>query len=126
MADLDQPDALAFSPDRKTLYVTDTSRKIGGQGCHIHAFDVGRHGKLTGKRPFYSTENGVPDGLAVDRRGWVWTAAGDGIYVIDASGCTLGFVPLPWPPTNCAFGGPENRRLFITCRERLVALDLRD
>lgn len=126
MADLDQPDALAFSPDRKTLYVTDTSRKIGGHGCHIHAFDVGRHGKLTGKRPFYSTENGVPDGLAVDHRGWVWTTADNGIYVIDASGCTLGFIPLPWSPTNCTFGGPENRRLFITCREKLVALDLRD
>lgn len=30
MADLDQPNGLAFSPDGQTLYVSDTSRAIGG------------------------------------------------------------------------------------------------
>ncbi|UMM09156.1 SMP-30/gluconolactonase/LRE family protein [Gluconobacter frateurii] len=126
MADLDQPNGLAFSPDGQTLYVSDTSRAIGGGTHSIQAFTVTRHGSLSEERPFYSVEHGVPDGFAIDHRGWVWTTAGDGIHILDSAGCLLGFVPLPYTPTNCTFGGQDNRRLFITCNQHLLALDLRD
>ena len=126
MADLDQPTGLAFSPDGQTLYVSDASRAIGGPAHSIQAFTVSHDNVLSDERPFYSVEHGFPDGLAVDWRGWIWATAGDGLHILDSSGYRLGFIPLPCAPTNCTFGGPDNRRLFITCKSRLLALDLRD
>lgn len=131
MADFEQPNGLFFSPDGRTLYVSDTARSLGEIiGGHerdtheIQAFDVGTGGTLTNRRLFCRTDHGYPDGFAVDRRGWIWTTAGDGIHVYAADGVRLGFFPTPATPSNCAFGGPGMRRLFIAATTYLLAFDL--
>lgn len=69
MVDLGQPNGLAFAPDGRTLYVSDTSRTEGGDGHTIHAFPVHDDKSLGEGRVFAEVEPGVPDGLRVDRRG---------------------------------------------------------
>ncbi|EHH68169.1 SMP-30/gluconolactonase/LRE family protein [Gluconobacter morbifer] len=125
MADFDQPNGLAFSQDGRTLYVSDTSRAIGGGTHHIFAFDVRDDGHLDNQRTLYETAKGVPDGFAVDARNWIWTTAGDGIHILDLNGVCLGFIPLPEVPANCTFGGTNGRRFFIATKTRLLAIDLR-
>ena len=124
-ADFDQPNGLAFSPDGTLLYVSDTSRSIGGPTHDVVVFDVGQSGRLSNRRFFCNTEHGVPDGLLVDVRGWLWTTAGDGLHVYAPDRTKLGFLPTPMTAANCAIGGPDGRRLFITAETNLYAIDLR-
>ena len=131
MADFEQPNGLAFAPDERTLYVSDTSLSLGeipgdqtGTAHRIEAFDVGTEGALSGRRLFYQTDHGYPDGFAVDRRGWVWTTAADGIHIVAPDRTRLGFIPTPAIAANCAFGGPDGRRLFIAATKFLLAIDL--
>ena len=123
-ADFDQPNGLAFAPDGKTLYVSDTSRSIGGPTHEIYAFDVGEAGKLSRRRFFCRTDHGVPDGFLVDGRGWVWTTAGDGLHIYAEDAVRLGYLPTPTTASNCAFGGSDGQRLFITAETHLYAIDL--
>ncbi len=124
MADFDQPNGVAFAPDGRTLYVSDTSRSIGGPTHEVLAFDVGADGALSNRRVFCRTDHGVPDGFLADRRGWLWCTAGDGLHVYAADGHRLGFVPTAATAANVALGGRDGRRLFITAETNLYALDL--
>ena len=131
MADFEQPNGLAFAADGRTLYVSDTSRSLGevpgytaGTKHGIEAFDVGHDGTLSNRRFFCHTDHGVPDGLLVDERGWVWTSAGDGVHIWSAAREKLGFIPIPTTVSNMTLGGRDGRRLFITAAKFLLAIDL--
>lgn len=135
MADFEQPNGLAFSGDGATLYVSDTSLSLGqvpglaparavGAKHEVIAFDVGPGGVLSNRRFFCRAEQGVPDGFAVDARGWLWVCTGDGVHVWSAGRERLGFVPLPCVAANCGFGGADGSRLFIAAERYLFAIDL--
>ena len=119
MADLRQPNGVAFAPDGRTLYVSDTAP----DRHEILAFPVTAEATLGEARPFRAIEPGVPDGFCVDARGWVWTSSGSGVQVFDVDGTALGTVPTPHTCSNCTFS-PDGRRLFITGEESLWAVDL--
>lgn len=124
---LEEPNGLAFSPDESVLYVSDTSavlRRDGTGNHHILAYDVvaGRH--LVNGRVFAVIEPGVPDGLAVDVRGNVFTTAGDGIHVLSPEGTHLGTIPVPERSGNCTFGGARGTTLFIAASTSLYAIEL--
>jgi len=118
MADAEQPNGLAFSPDGRTLYVSDTDETRH----HVLAFAIGEDGTLEERRIFRVIAPGVPDGFAVDERGWVWTSSGSGVQLFSGDGEPLGIVPTPQACTNCAFG--PDHRLFITGGDSLWAIDL--
>jgi gluconolactonase len=131
MADFEQPNGLAFSPDGRTLYVSDTSLSLGeipgghtGSQHKIEAFTVADDGSLSERRFFYHTDHGYPDGLTVDPRGWVWTTAADGIHVLAPDRTPLGYIPTPSVCSNCTFGGDTMQRLFIAATDLLLAIDL--
>ena len=122
MADLEQPNGIGFAPDERTLYVADSDL----DRHEIVAFDVADDHSLSNRRVFTVINEGVPDGFAVDARGWVWTSSGAGVQVFSAKGEALGLIPTPHACSNCAFGGADGRRLFITGEESLWAIDLAD
>ena len=131
MADFEQPNGIGFSPDGRTLYVSDTSRaldEIPGAGTgtrhEIIEFEVAVAGALRNRRFFCHTDHGCPDGFLIDARGWIWTTAGDGIHIWTPARERLGFIPTPAVAANCAMGGRDGRRLFITAGEYLLAIDL--
>jgi len=105
-ADIVSPNGLAFSPDEKVLYVADM-----GAGT-IYAFDVQPDGLLANRRVF--TEFISPDGMKVDMRGILYVASMAVVQVYDSEGIHLGDIVTPEATTNCAFGGENNRTLFIT------------
>jgi gluconolactonase len=131
MGDFEQPNGIVFSPDGRTLYVSETSLSLGevpgftaGAKHEIIAFDVGDDGTLSNRRFFCHADHGYPDGLAVDARGWLWTSAADGVHIWSPDRCKLGFIPTPAIASNCTFGGVDGRRLFITATQYLLAIDL--
>jgi gluconolactonase len=112
--DMRHPNGLAFSPDERVLYVSDTSALHHPDGHHhIRAYDV-IDGKCRNGRIFAVIRPGCPDGFRVDEAGRIWTSSGDSVQVYAADGTRLGAVGLPEPCSNVCFGGDDGRDLYIT------------
>lgn len=105
---------IGWSPEGRTMYFTDSMIGV------IWAFDFDlNEGALSRRRVFaqWPTAEGVPDGLAVDADGHVWSAVWDGwsIRRYAPSGQLVETVRLPVQrPTSCAFGGPGLDVLYVT------------
>ena len=111
LADLTQPNGVGFSPDGTVFYASQTppdqKSEIG-----IYAFD--RIGQSLGERRLFArVPEGLPDGFAVDRRGWLWSSSGRGIEVFDDAARHLATIPTPTLASNCTFDSGEDR-LFVT------------
>ena len=127
MDDLQFPNGIAVSPDNNTLAVGDCT---AGRMLYA-AFATGPGMSTPGatgdplrltfsgvKAGTYMPGNGCPDGLHYDVKGnlWIATARLGGILQVDPRGIILGFVPVPngdLATTNFAFGGPDNRDIFL-------------
>jgi gluconolactonase len=127
MDDLQFPNGIAVSPDNNTLAIGDctagrmlyaafaTGPTMGVPGGFIDPQRLTFTGVKAGT---YFPGNGCPDGLHYDVKGNLWAAAArlGGILQIDPRGIILGFVPVPngdLATTNFAFGGPDNRDIFL-------------
>lgn len=127
--EIHRPNGIAVTPDAKTLYVVDSHGKPGGNR-KIWAFDIVANGSLSKQRLVYDFGKGRGgDGMRVDMNGNLWVTAGisvkrgpgetldnpPGVYVISPDGKLLGRIPIPENLiTNCAFGGPERKTLYVT------------
>ena len=91
--DLTQPNGLAFSPDGKKFYVDDSEQR------NIRVYDVEpdktlSHGRIFGEEPG-GKNDGVPDGIKVDKDGNLFVTGPKGIWVWDANGNHLGTIEMP-------------------------------
>jgi sugar lactone lactonase YvrE len=110
---------IAFSPDNRTLYRTDTTAHT----ITAYDFDLAS-GQLGASRVLhqFSTDKlnnygGRPDGAAVDSEGAYWCAMFEGgrLLRLSPQGEILREIALPVRcPTMLAFGGPDLRTLYIT------------
>ena len=117
---LDRPNGLAFSPDERTLFVSNTSLS---DTPAIHAFDVAEDGRMVdGGRIFAVSDAGFFDGFRLDRMGNIWTSSGDGVRVYAADGTLLGRINIPETVSNLCFGGRKRNRLYITATSSLYAV----
>ncbi|MES2943440.1 MAG: SMP-30/gluconolactonase/LRE family protein, partial [Pseudomonadota bacterium] len=104
-----------WSADGRTLYFNDT---VNGR-TFAYDFDAAA-GTLSNKRLWrsFAPGDGVPDGMSTDAAGRLWIAHWGGSCVSCHDPVTaqeLCRVTLPTSHvTNCAFGGPDLRTLFIT------------
>lgn len=121
---LEEPNGLAFSPDERILYVSDTSAALRSEGGnhHIVAFDVVEGRQLANPRVFAVVDPGLADGFRVDETGAVFSSAADGIHVFAADGSLLGRIRVPETVSNCEFGGPDGRDLYITANTSLYRI----
>lgn len=121
--DFVKPNGLAFSPDEKLLYVSDTGLSHDPDGPHhIRVFDVLDDGTLKGGRVFAVIDPGVSDGFRLDVNGNIWTSAGNGVHCYRPDGIKLGEILTGEAVANVTFGGPKNNRLFITATTSLYAI----
>jgi gluconolactonase len=106
VADNIRTNGIAFSPDDKTLYVTN--------GGTLVAFDVEGPGMLTNRRDFALLQPGSSgDGTAVDSEGRLYVSSNPGVQVFDKTGKYLGVIPTPRGVISVAFAGPDKKTLYI-------------
>ncbi len=105
---------MAWSPDGKTMYFTDTPTR------EIVAFDYDLEtGEIWNYRVIIHFEKsfGFPDGMTTDMDGNLWIAMWGGARVSQWSptGTLLAQFGVPaLNVTSCAFGGPAMNELYIT------------
>jgi gluconolactonase len=123
--DFVKPNGLAFSPDETLLYIADTgaSHQPGGPR-HIRKFACTGNGTLIDLGVFAECTAGFFDGFRIDRKGRIWTSAGDGVHAYDPDGTLIGKIHIPENVSNVTFGGAKLNRLFITATTSLYAVYL--
>jgi gluconolactonase len=125
VTDMVKPNGLAFSPDEKILYISDTAASHDPKGHHhIRAYDVLDNKRTANGRVFAVIEPGLPDGFRVDQHSYIFTSSLDSIQVYSPKGERLGKILVPEKVGNCAFGGPDKNRLFIAASTSLYAITL--
>ena len=112
--DFVRPNGIAFSPDERLLYISDTGATHGADGPrHIRRFTVNDDSTLSGGEVFATCTAGFFDGFRLDVEGRVWASAADGVHVYDPDGTMIGKVLVPEVVANVEFGGPKRNHLFI-------------
>ena len=135
--EIQRPNGIALSPDEHTLYLVDSCPVIGGNR-KIWAFNLDDDGTLSNQRVVFDFGAGRGgDGMAVDRTGHLYIAAGisrprgphesadvpPGIYIITPSGELKGRIPVAEDVlTNVTFGGSDLRTLYITAGKTLFSI----
>jgi sugar lactone lactonase YvrE len=107
---------LAWSPDGRTMYLSDShaSRRV------VWAFDYDiDSGTPSGQRVFVDMTQhpGRPDGAAIDVDGCYWTCANDAgqLHRFTPEGKLDRSVLLPFAkPSMCSFGGDDMKTLLVT------------
>ncbi|MEI2653957.1 MAG: SMP-30/gluconolactonase/LRE family protein [Microthrixaceae bacterium] len=120
-----KPNGLAFSPDERWLYVTDTSGSHDpGGNHHLRRFAVTADDRLVDGTVFAVVAPGLPDGFRVDEAGRLFVSAEDGVQVFDPDGTLLGKLLIPERTANCEFGGPGRDVLYVTASTSLYRIAL--
>jgi len=123
--DFDGPNGLAFSPDERRLYVSETGdQTTANPRQYIRVFEVDDGGTLRGGEVFHKIEPGYADGMKVDEDGNLWSSAADGVHCLSPEGRLLGKILVPYRVSNLAFGGRAKSRLFIAGSHTLYAIYL--
>jgi len=113
--DIKAPNGIAFSPDEKTLYVSDVDPKRAAW----LAYDVKEDGTVTNGRVFFDATRWRkdpffgPDGMKIDRYGNLFGARPGGISVFAPDGTHLGSIETGAPTSNMAWGN-DGSTLYVT------------
>jgi gluconolactonase len=124
--DIPFPNGIAFSPDEKTLYVSNAEL----ESAVWWAFPVKPDGTIGPGEVFFDGTswlkpgNGVADGMKVDKYGNLFAAGPGGLYVFSPQGKLLGsFAATAGKISNCAWGG-DGSDLFLTAGSGIYRIRL--
>ena len=111
--------------DKYNFYHTDSPKKI------IYKIKINKNNKIIKKKIFkkLSPEEGVPDGMTIDKNKNLWVAHFHGacISVFNKNAKLIHRIQFPAKNiTNCAFGGKNNKELYVsTATKGMNKADLR-
>ena len=121
--DFVQPNGLAFTADESQLIVAESgSSHDPDVPSVLRVFDVTKDGALANMRALAEIDQGLPDGLRVDRHDNIWCSAADGVHVFSPTGDLLGKIKVPETVSNLTFGGERGNVLFITATSSVYAI----
>lgn len=106
---------LDVSPDGKKLYVNESAQ------LRVWVYDINPDGTLSNKTLFHTFEGFGMDGIRCDVKGNLYLCRYDKgtVVVIDPQGKLVREIRLKGTkPSNITFGGPDNRRCYVTIQDR--------
>jgi gluconolactonase len=117
--ELTAPNGLAFSPNGKYLYVDDDDNRA------IRRYTF-RNGAIANGTDFGdmkdSANHGVPDGMKLDRKGYLFVSGPNGVWVWNSKGVHIGTVQMPHGMANLTWGGSDYSKLYITAGNTVYEL----
>ncbi|MGF1579257.1 MAG: SMP-30/gluconolactonase/LRE family protein [Gemmataceae bacterium] len=126
ITDVKKPNGIVLSPDNKTLYLAENDPS--GDRLLL-AYRLKANGTVGAKNQLHDFGDGRGiDGMTIDIKGNVYATAGRGknagVYIFNPEGKLLIKIPTPETPSNCVFGGKDNRTLYITAGVSLYRIRL--
>lgn len=125
---LTYPNGVALSPDGQRLYVAVSDPKH----AVWYQYDLTAPGEVTNKRIFHDLthlvgqkgQQGLPDGLKVNKDGYVFATGAGGVWIFNPDGKPLARIHTGQATANCAlaYGG---KRLFMTADGYVLGVGLR-
>ena len=120
--DLPRPNGIAFSPDEKYLYVSDSERKLWMR------YSVAADGSVHDASLFQDTKGakglGGPDGIKVDVEGNLYGSGPGGVWIISPAGKHVATIGVPESVANLAWGDKDGKTLYITASTSLYRIRL--
>jgi gluconolactonase len=122
VSDLPRPNGIAFSPDGKWLYVSNSEPKLWMR------YPVKQDGMLGAGSVFldasHDSRRGAPDGMKVDTRGNLFAAGPGGVWIISPEGKHLATILTEKSTANVAWGGADGRTLYTTTTDSIFSIQL--
>jgi gluconolactonase len=121
-----RPNGIGITPDQKTLIIANSDP---AKPCW-YAYDFGTGDKLIHPRIFYDasaaavSEEGMPDGLKIDKKGNVFATGPGGVWIFNKNGKVLGKIKFDGLTSNCALSGDE-KTLYITADMYVLRVKMR-
>ena len=124
ITDLPRPNGIAFSPDGKKLYISNSEPTM-----FVNVYDVNADGTVGKPKTFISYPGpnpvDVPDGIKTDSAGNVWTSGPGGMRIISPAGKVLGQLKSPdRAQANVAWGGPDRKTAYLMAAGTIYRLRL--
>ena len=123
--ELTAPNGIAFSPDERTLYVSNAdARRLAWM-----AFEVKTDGTLGRSRVFFdgttafAGRRGTADGMKVDSAGNIFGVGPGGVYTFAPDGALLGWIDMAGNVGNVAWG-EDGATLFIAANAAVYRVRL--
>jgi gluconolactonase len=124
ITDLPRPNGLAFSPDGKTFYVSNSEKPRA-----IYKYDVKPDGTLVNREVFADLSkepgDGNPDGMKVDSAGNLWASGPGGFRIYTPKGQLLGQIRLSEVNSNLAWGGDDGKTAYFTAATSIYKLPIK-
>lgn len=124
--ELTRPNGIAFSADEKTLYVANSDP---GHPVWM-AYTVQDDGSITDGRifgdasDFIGEEPGLPDGMEVDKDGYIYATGPGGVWIFASDGRVLGKIKTGQATSNCTIGNGGSM-LYMTADDYLLRMPLK-
>jgi len=125
VSDLQKPNGILISHDQQYIYISDRGTQ------QLHRYYVEDDGSLTHQDIIYTFADRGIDGMAMDRQGLIYGAAGTGkttgVYVVDPEKKrVVGFKPFAATAFNVCFGGEEERTLYVCSGGSVYAMEVQN
>ncbi|MXP24724.1 SMP-30/gluconolactonase/LRE family protein [Altererythrobacter indicus] len=123
-----RPNGVGLSPDERTLYLSLSDEKRP----EVLAYSLDAQGMPTGparlfndmRVQFAEGKPGLPDGMEVDPRGYVFATGPGGVHICAPDGRLLGMIATDKAVANCAIGD-RGKTLYLTSASMLARVSLR-
>ncbi len=123
IADLPRPNGIAFSPDERYLYVSNSGPK------RWMRYDVQPDGTLANGIVLLDANAapgpGGPDGMCVDQQGHLYSSGSGGVWILSSGGKHLGTIHVPERVGNVTFGDADGKTLYIAASTGIYSIRLK-
>jgi gluconolactonase len=122
ISDMERPNGIALSPDRRWLYVSNSEPKKWMR------YPVRNDGSVGSGETFLDASSdkrpGSPDGMKLDTKGNLYAAGPGGIWIISPAGKHLATILTEKATSNVAWGGEDGSTLYTTTSDSVLSIRL--
>lgn len=122
-----KPNGIAVAPNGSYLIVSnsDPDNPYWYKLEIDSALKIGRKGIIQRASSSYQGNNGLPDGIKIHPKNYIFSAGPDGVWIMSSEGALIGKIHTDCIVTNIAFDNTYGF-LYITAEDKLLRIKLRN